>query len=469
MKIKSRTNLKLSFALRMFFFAIGIMTFTANAQTYTLSKGLTVGCSGGNPLTDITKKIDIVKDDKGTRIKYASLNCSREYSCIQINLANGSNAFWNTNDKIGVIITSDDRMGLFTFKDGKYEIQVGGHLDKKQAKEVTSESMNAEFQSVLSNFDDLIKKGIEEAKRAEMLANILPTPELSLTDEWGLSGLYYMSELSGFNTYSNSDEAHGKYTQAVYMYLDKEDKYIYKAYYSQTGYDKFYFDGTRAFKAFKEGGLKPVYRFKGDNMNKILLFKDISITYLEEGLYLVNKGGWYRTSNGCTDVVWAGNKTEGEYILLGKNKERIEQLMSNPDEIKKLSIENIRAECAQSDALEAAEKPMPTPSSMNTPQLSKDATAVTLKWAQARWAQELQYVFVHGKDWNIHRHQVTGVILARGIWCIAIMKEKDGTCKWEEVYVKQDYDGAKYGATYFSNETTVIVPVDCATAMKYKK
>ncbi|UKN01163.1 hypothetical protein K6119_15645 [Paracrocinitomix mangrovi] len=449
--------------------AVSIITLTSNAQTYYLSKGITVGCYNANPLTDLTKKIELVKDDKSVIFKYGSINCTKEYKALEISLDNGNVAYLDKKEKKGLIVMSDNRVALVAEKDSKYQVLVGGHLDKKEAKGVSTETLSGELQSSMDKFDAYIKKAEEEAKEAEKLANILPIPNLSLTDEWGFSGLYYLSELSGCAGISSYADTRNKYVQAVYMHLDKNDNYNLKAYFTETGYDKFYFDGSRSFKAFKAGNLNPVHRFSGDNMNNVNFFKYKSLTRLEDGLFLVNYGGWFRTKGGCSEVVWSGEQAAEKYILLGKDKARIDELMQKPEEIKRLAEEATRAECLQSDALEAAEKPMPSPSSMNTAKLSSEATAVTLKWAQARWAQELQYVFVTGKEWNIHRNQITGIIVARGIWCVAVMKEKDGTCKWEEVYVKQDYDGANYGSTYFGNETTVIVPVDCTTAMKHKK
>jgi hypothetical protein len=52
---------------------------------------------------------------------------------------------------------------------------------------------------------------------------------------------------------------------------------------------------------------------------------------------------------------------------------------------------------------------------------------------------------------------------------VAVLKTTTGKCQWEEVSIKQDYDGAEYGKSQSYGNSSVIVPVDCNTAMKYKQ
>ena len=46
-----------------------------NAQTYTLAKGVTVGCANANPITDVSKKIDLTIDGSNATFTLSSLNC----------------------------------------------------------------------------------------------------------------------------------------------------------------------------------------------------------------------------------------------------------------------------------------------------------------------------------------------------------------------------------------------------------
>lgn len=440
---------------------VGLSITHLNAQTYTLSKGVTVGCANANPITDISKKIDLAIDGNHATFTLSSLNCQKQYKGTALKLENEASAYIDTKENKAVIITKDDRIALVAQNSGNYEVVIGGHLDKKSAKLVNTQDLNTELKGSLSKFPSLLEEAKKEAERAEMQAKMLPIPSGDYSDKYGMGGLYYFSEPMLLRSHNN--DLHGKYAQAVLFHFDESDNYTLKAYITDKVYDKFYFDGSRMFKAFKEGKVNNVLFHAPDNMNNIQAFKS-ALTKLEDGIYMI--GGFL-----CSEASEGTLKThkKEQYTILGKDKSRVDFLAKNPAEVEKLAMISTVTQCKLQDALEAADKPMPAASSLNTPQLSKEATELTQKWAQARWSQELQYVFVSGKEWFIHRNKVTGIILARGIWCVAIMKEKDGSCRWEEVYIKQDFDGSNYGKSYFANETTVIVPVDCTTAMKYKK
>lgn len=436
----------------------------ANAQEFTLSKGLTVGCNGANPLTDITKKITVSIDGNEGKMELKSLNCSKSVTGSSMGVVNTSTnavAYYNSKEEKGFIIENGNKLIVFSGNAGKYEVLSVGHTDKKEAKTVNEATEQSNYDSIFGTFDARIQQAKEEAKKAEMQAKMLPIPSGDYSDRFGIGGLYYFSEPMLLRSQHN--DLNDKYAQAVLFQFDESDNYIVKAYITDKVYDKFYFDGSRMFKAFKEGKVNNVLFHAPDNMNNIQAFRS-AITKLEDGVYMI---GGFLCSEASEGVLKTHKKEQ--YIILGKDKSRVDFLAKNPAEVEKLAITATVTQCKLQDALEAADKPMPVASSLNTPELSKEATELTKKWAQARWSQELQYVFVSGKEWYTHRNKATGIILARGIWCVAIMKEKDGSCRWEEVYIKQDFDGNNYGKSYFANETTIIVPVDCNTAMKYKK
>ena len=48
---------------------------SAQSFEFTLNEVLTVGCGSANPLTDMTKKVDVVIDGNKGKLTYASLNC----------------------------------------------------------------------------------------------------------------------------------------------------------------------------------------------------------------------------------------------------------------------------------------------------------------------------------------------------------------------------------------------------------
>ena len=440
------------------------ITLTTHAQQFTLSKGVVVGCSGANSLTDLSKNVTVtVEDGKGTMV-LKSMNCSKSIEAMSMGVINSSTngtGYYNTKDGKGFIIENGNKLIVFSGKDGKYEVTGVGHIDKKQAKtlDLTAEQNN--YASSFDNFETLLKKAKEEAEKAKMQAKILPIPSGDYSDKYGIGGLYYFSEPALIS--SRSDEIDEKYAQAVLLHFDESDNFTLKAYITDKHYDKFYFDGSKMFKAFKEGKVSPILMHIHDNMNSIKSFRNV-LTRLEEGVYLI--GGFV-----CSEVEKGEIKThkKTKYPILGKDKNRVEYLMNHPEEVERLGLLAVYSQCKLNDALRAAENPMPVPSEMNTTQLAADATAVTKEFAKGRWAQEVQYSFIIGKEWTTLRNSLTGIITGRIISGVAVMKGSDGSCKWEEISIRQDYDGKNYGKSYFGGESTVIVPVDCSTAMKYKK
>lgn len=435
---------------------------------YTLSQAVSVGCSSG--VADLGKKITVEKTDASAKFTLTNMACSKSYDgSLKVDFGSGATGYFDGKEKKGIVIDGQE-ISLFNNDGSKYQVVIAGHQDKKLAKTIATEAQQAKYQKVFDGFDALLINAKKEADMAKMAANTLPVPNLNLQDEYGVSGLYYFSELVSIS--SSNREIDGKSVKAVYMHIDKADNYTLKVYLNETKYDKYFFDGPRMFKAFKNGSKSSLGLMKPDNMNDIKVMRS-SISQLEDGLFMVDYWYWFATKSGCSVPERRGG-TQAEldaqtkrYILLGKDQKRIEHLLNNPSELEALAGEKAVSFCKYSDALEAAEKPMPVASPLNTGTLKTEATALTKAWAQGRWAQEVQYSFIIGKEWNILRNNL-GVIIGRNIAGIAVMKDKDGTCRWEEIALRQDYNGTAYGKTYFSWESTLIIPVDCSTAMKYK-
>jgi hypothetical protein len=106
---------------------------------------------------------------------------------------------------------------------------------------------------------------------------------------------------------------------------------------------------------------------------------------------------------------------------------------------------------------------------MKDAKLSAEAlTVVKAHAVTASWTQKIEYCYVKSKDWSIITNKASGAIVARTIRMIAVMKNTNGKCQWEEVEVKQDYNGTSYGKTYYSGNTQAIITLDCTEAMKHK-
>ncbi len=185
---------------------------------FNLNKGFPVGCSGANSLTDVTKKVTInITSDKAT-LSYASLNCTRTVECINY----GPHVekpqtvlLFSEKEKKGCFIEANEKIVLFSEKDGKYEIIAVGHTDKKQAKTVTIESENPVFTPLLGNMENILAKAKEQKRAVEMAKKMAKVPTTEFKDEYGISGMYYLSRIV-------NDDKNDKYISEVNLQFEVE-------------------------------------------------------------------------------------------------------------------------------------------------------------------------------------------------------------------------------------------------------
>jgi len=190
---------------------------------------------------------------------------------------------------------------------------------------------------------------------------------------------------------------------------------------------------------------------------------------LEEGVYIALAGASnaYVSNGNCDKFVFMD--PNNEIIVLGKNKDRVKEISQNTELLQKLTEESAIRYCMALKCVLSGKYPLPDPGMVDA-KLSAEALAVVQAHAQtAGWTQKIEYCYVKSKDWSIITDNLTGAIKARTIRMIAIMKNTNGACQWEEVEVKQDYNGSGYGKTYYSGNTQAIITVDCTEAMKHKQ
>jgi len=84
-------------------------------------------------------------------------------------------------------------------------------------------------------------------------------------------------------------------------------------------------------------------------------------------------------------------------------------------------------------------------SGMNNPTLAKQFTAM-INGAGADW--KMLKLIIASPEWQIDRHEISGVIVARHIVTRNIVKEPNGVCRIQSVTFFQDYNGSGYGKTY---------------------
>lgn len=446
-----------------------LLSATTFAQSieFTLNKALTVGCGSSNPLTDMTKKVDVVLEGNKGTLTYASINCKKTIEGMNMGVVNQSTqgtAYLDEREKKGFIVEKNEKVILFTHKDGKYVAFGAGHIDKKLAKTLNPESDQAAYADFFANIDKLMAEAKQKAKDAAKIANTLPVPTGNFSDESGISGTYYLSSLQKVTNIE-------QYVQAVNLEFKKDIPEL-NIHYKDGGVIKAYMHEI-FLKSFRAGNVDAnnVY-FECEFYYDLEVFSRTRLYPLEKGLYLVTLGSSFGSKLDCSEPYMSEKKgDDGKpfFMLLGKDKERINYLLAHQEELIQLGKDGYVKVCETMNAIEAAKRPMPAPG-MKDAKLQAEITAVVKAKAEAAgWAQTVVYAYPKSSEWFTIRNNATGIITGRSIRAIAVLKTNAGKCQWEEVSINQNFDGANYGKSYFSGNTSIIVPVECVESMKYIK
>ncbi len=214
--------------------------------------------------------------------------------------------------------------------------------------------------------------------------------------------------------------------------------------------------------------------FKVNNMTKIRGLADKILQPLEKDIYFITSDNYYSdTRLDCSSVKIIDKKNPAgvpfhDYIILGKDKKRVEELLNDHAQVERLYIASCIAMCESYNSIRAGKTPMPT-RGMTDPKLISESLAFIKKEAASRnWPQTVDYCYLKSNDWVVTRNITTGLPVYRTLVFVTVLTS-NGKCQWEESFLKQDYDGTAYGKSYFGGNSGNLVPVDCSDAMKYKK
>ena len=99
-----------------------------------------------------------------------------------------------------------------------------------------------------------------------------------------------------------------------------------------------------------------------------------------------------------------------------------------------------------------------------TKKVDAGANVTTNDGAGAEW--KMLKLIIASPEWQIKRHDISGVIVARYLVTRNIIKEPTGACRIQSVTFYQDYNGSGYGKTYMdvASGRTDDVAVSCAKA-----
>ena len=483
----------------------------AQKSAYTLNEKMIVGCYGGNELTDITKKVNLeFKSEEVAMLIYASIKCRKDYECKKAGVIDEQKKavlYLSHDDYNGFILENNEKLLVLKKVDDTYKFIGVGHIDKNQVATFSVASETLLYQDKLNNLKQVIqnlennKENLEINRIAALdSANTFLNSKEINKDSRGLSGIYYSKIpvktsmfLGGKKNYTkkflvNYFEDPKMYnkieinTQFSYETTDKNN-WVRRASYTAGG-DVVSVDASlKAGHAYLKAAATENgdYEFlthstttdlQGNLVQGPDYYVDLSrhdeILEIEPGILLLgdfsigkdnNNNLEYKKKYAVILVLYKADKAE-----LAK-KYTNEYCWDKIVEFQKKFEGNFKAthNKAMNDKY-----PMPVASSMKDATLCAQALdAVKKQAAVAKWSQTITYCYIKSSDWSIIRNAY-GVITGRTIRMVAIMKNPAGECQWEEIEVKQDYNGSTYGPTYFNGEVQIIVTVDCATAMKYK-
>ena len=467
-----------------------ILSVNLVAQTveFTLNKALVVGCYNAHALTDITKKVTVVMNGEKATMKYANFNCKKELEYLNfgsIDAAKEAVLYFNEKEKKGFIIEKNEKIIILAINSEKFEIASVGHIDKKIAKTISVESENQLYSSVFANMNSVIAQGKAHAKAnakaAEMAEKMAKAPTTEYIDEYGISGVYYLSKvmLSTANSLDSrgyasiSDE---RYFSQVSFQLDTTKRQLLIHYHEGKSPIEAFIDGM-VVKGLKTGAANFDYLpFSIDNVSRVvedkgsgLNWNDKIIQPLEKDVYIINYGGYgVDVALDCSSAKSRSEKDKSMegYVILGKSKARVEEIYANPALFQSLYIASCIEQCELYNRCRASSNTLPV-------ETLKDAKlkAEALAFAKAEQAnstrnEKVEYAYIAGKDWNYTRHIKTGVIIKRSIRTITIVKI-GVKCAYENGVITQNYDGAKYGPSIWGGNGAPII-TDCKEAYKYK-
>jgi hypothetical protein len=293
------------------------------------------------------------------------------------------------------------------------------------------------------------------------------TPTTEYSDSYGVSGIYYLSR----DIYSNWGSSK-IYFSKVNLQLSEEDVILY-IHFDEGKSAKAYINGFVS-KQFKAKTLEYLnFEFTSAGNGGVQEFSKNYLAPLEKDVYLINIDYSVYTNKDCEPKLEYQKDAQGNiirnYLILGKNQERVKELLNNPAEVDSLYSDSFVKRCEMITSIKMADTPMPK-EGIKDANLKAEANNVM----QARLnllsknTNTLQYTYISGSEWKAVRNQNTGIILGRTIEVVAVYTTPSGRCQWGRNIIRQDYDGTNYGSSYWNGVLPGVIPVDCKDAYKYK-
>ncbi|UKN03509.1 hypothetical protein K6119_08275 [Paracrocinitomix mangrovi] len=450
---------------------LSTLSLKAQETLYYFAKPVNV-CDNGQ-ITGLSKKITLKRDGGNATIQLTSIDCNKSIETMSLGKVEGKgDAFFSKKDKQGVIV-ENETLYYVVEKDGKYNIVVGAHTDKKTAKTIDASAGQSTYEASLNKFSSMIGSKESEAANAAKMAKVVALNDAKYSDKYGVSGMYFFSDLIGYGKSTSGSRGGPKdyehYAKGANLEFKESDNEKYKStlfvHYGDGKKIEGYMNNTNEVREGKMTVMDANFEFGQTE----LPFR--YATMIEKDLFLIRAEGYdYYAQEGsgldCSQIVsWKDGKTN--VFLMGKNKQRIDELKNDPDQLIKVIQESITKSC---NARRNAEKQaLPRQGMVSSSIKSKATQAAKDLAAQYKWKSRIvQYCYITGKEWSTLRNRNTGVITGREIAGVMVTKTPDGLCEFSNIIIGQRYDGSNYGNTYIGGATGIRIPTDCSGSTKYK-
>lgn len=194
--------------------------------------------------------------------------------------------------------------------------------------------------------------------------------------------------------------------------------------------------------------------YKTGNMGSFLVEQDKGVIWWTD----VKLGKEEITQHNGFNVI-AQDKTHARKLTLDKTSgERIANTLKDYAIKAKTAVD---ARYAEEDKQRTENNTLPK-QGMKDSALEKDALIAAQDWAKSySWKEELKYVYLAGRDWDILRNKLTGIQTGRRILGVIVMKREDGLCSYQKATFDQAYNDENYQKIVMSGVVPGQNKLDC--------
>lgn len=415
------------------------------AQKMYFDEKKSVKCKDLNNKEFVVSKVKVTANSNEMFYVYNAGICSFSESFKKYDLNIGADNYLNREN-----LAVKDNSGIWLF----FKISGYGDQDYTKFKDVTYNFCIGSEENFYSALDkNIISKLEQNIKNALNDKYVAKMPITVYNDQYGISGIYYLSKPSiGTEIIKSVNFEFNVESEKLKIHFDERYPALETALH------------------FKNSKKMKYFSFIGGSWSNTPVF-NTTLYPIEKDLYFLRSASskWKIDMENCSNIDF--NDLDSSSFIIGKNKDRIEQISKDKELYTKLVNQALEKYCVaynQDIAFQYASKyPFPEPGMKDANVVTAATQGIKQQAAIAKWNEKIEYCYIKSQDWTVYKDKITGEIQYRTLRLIAVMSEGK-ECKWEEFSVKQDYVSGSWGKTTYNGNTQLIIPIECSEAMKYK-